>query len=109
MSKLVPENMLEIKQKMKQLSNNGHQVSEDKMIYNAIQTLMQNYLEAAEEGHYDNSIMNPKGNQINAYDVNNHLIDAIQSTHATFIDDFKQDSFKLILRLEEFADYIARQ
>jgi hypothetical protein len=106
MSELIPENMDEVKMKMARAQIDGQHVTEDEVIYQAVADLFQDYLEEAEEGHYDTSHL--EGNTFTVTGINGEEIARFTSTGPDFIADFKQDALALCFRLEDQAIRIAR-
>ncbi|CAI2686745.1 MAG: hypothetical protein M3005_02060 [Apilactobacillus sp.] len=106
MSELIPENMDEVKLKMARMLIDGHQVTEEEVIYQAVADLFQDYLEEAEEGHYDTSHLN--GDTFTVTGISGSQIAEFKSTKENFVEDFRHDALELCFRLEDEAQRIAR-
>lgn len=106
MSKLIPENMDEVNYKFNELSKSGNPVDIDDIISKSVSDLFQMYLESAEEGHYDTGELD--GDTINVYGIGHFKQCSFKSKGTSFVEDFKNNSIELLLRLEEQADKIAR-
>lgn len=108
MSELIPENMDEVKMKVARAQIDGKTFTEDEVIYQAVADLFQDYLEEAEEGHYDTSHLSDKGDKFTVIGINGEEIASFESTADDFIKDFRTDALKLCFRLEDKATSIAR-
>ncbi len=108
MSELIPENMDEVKLKMARMLIDGHKVTEEEVIFQAVADLFQDYLEEAEEGHYDTSKLADDGVTFTVTGISGRQIAEFKSNGETFIEDFKKDALDLCFRLEDEAQRIAR-
>ncbi|WP_105956443.1 hypothetical protein [Apilactobacillus quenuiae] len=107
MSESIPESMDEVKLKMARLTIDGHKnVNEDEIITKAVSDLFQDYLDEAEEGHYDTANLN--ADTISVIDVTGNEITSFKSKEKDFVSDFKRDAMELCFRLEDEAIKIAK-
>ncbi|UQS84408.1 hypothetical protein MOO46_03905 [Apilactobacillus apisilvae] len=107
MSEEIPENMDEVKLKMARLQIDGHEnINEDEIIQKAINDLFQDYLDEAEEGHYDTGKLDK--NKIVITGVTGNIVATLESEGNDFIEDFKKDALSLCFRLENEAVKVAK-
>ncbi|TPR24656.1 hypothetical protein DY120_05080 [Apilactobacillus micheneri] len=107
MSESIPENMDEVKLKMARLKIDVHEdISEDDIITKAVSDLFQDYLDEAEEGHYDTGSLDV--DTISVVGVTGDKITEFKSKEKDFISDFKKDAMALCFRLEDEAIKIAK-
>ena len=106
MSRLVPENMAEIKRKERRLKASGNNFREDELISQTVLQLFQIYLNNAEEGHYDTARLTDDG-KLTVNNTDNRITDVIKPQQHSFVADFKRNSLRLRIKLEERADKIA--
>lgn len=108
MSKLVPENMHEVRIKLNNLKQAGKRMDPDKYITHVVLSLFQIYLDNAEEGHYDTAkLSNPALITVN--NVNNLKIGQVAARGRSFANSFRKNSLFLRIQLEDRADQIAIQ
>ncbi|MBW1605261.1 hypothetical protein [Lactobacillus sp. Sy-1] len=108
MSEYIPENMREVKHALIDFEDEGKQVDPDQFIAKTVESLFQVYLDEAEEGHYDTArLVQPDLFQV--FDLSNQVIHEERSTAASFVDDFKNDSEKLLMHLGDVAYDVAAQ
>ncbi|MCK8624409.1 hypothetical protein M2S00_02670 [Apilactobacillus sp. TMW 2.2459] len=106
MSELIPEDMDEVRSKVNELSKKGKHVSIETVIEKSVSDLFQMYLDSAEEGHYDTGELDK--NTITVYGIGHVKQYSFNSKGTSFVEDFKNNSIELLLRLEDEADKIAR-
>ncbi|XIF19541.1 MAG: hypothetical protein AJITA_00197 [Acetilactobacillus jinshanensis] len=108
MSKLVPENMAEVRIKLNDLKQTGKKIDPNEFISHVVLQLFQIYLDDAEEGHYDTAKMiNP--HMIKVHNTNNSKIGQVPSKDKSFAKSFRKNSLFLRIQLEDQADQIAIQ
>lgn len=108
MSKLVPENMAEVRIKLNDLRQAGQQIDADEFITHVVLHLFQIYLDNAEEGHYDTAEMTNPG-LITVNNVNNAKVAQVSAKDKTFAESFRKNALFLRINLEDQADQIAIQ
>ena len=106
MSRLIPENMKEIQQKVNYLRKFNPHYSEHRLILRTVLNLFQIYLNNAEEGHYDTADFT-RQHWLEVKNVNQQRIDLLKPRSGSFVTDFKRNSLWVRIQLEERADRIA--
>lgn len=107
MGPMIPETMDQIRQRMVLLEQEGHPMTEDDLIYQTIQDLLQLYLDNAEEGHYD-TVKPVDEKTLNFVDIHNQKIGEFKANSESLVNDFKTSDFKMLLDLEEAAIKISK-
>lgn len=99
MSVEIPQNMEEVAMKMAREQVNGHQLSEEEIINQAVLDNMQALMDEALEGHYDDVSMQD-GNLV-VTDFMGKKLATVKPQGPNWIADFKQNSDEMIDRLQD--------
>ena len=104
MSIQIPENMEEVAMKIAQYQVHGQHLEMDDVIKDAVRDTLQEFMDEALEGHYDDVAWD--GKELVVTDIMGERIGTAAPVHDSFIEDFKADADELILRLEQRAAQI---
>lgn len=106
MSQLIPENMSELRNYAAKLQKSGQKVNQKQLIQKVCLRLFQDYLDQAEEGHYDTAHL-VNDHELEVLDVMQKPIGHFRLKRGTWASNFKQQALFLEMKLEKTADQIA--
>ncbi|USS85723.1 hypothetical protein M3M35_03565 [Fructilactobacillus myrtifloralis] len=103
---MIPENMEEVHKRLAERQAAGDTITETALVYETVCDLLQNYLDNAEDGHYDS--VQPVDDQTLAFvSVMGRQLGTYHAQGKSLVDDFQTNSFQMLLDLEEAALKIA--
>lgn len=100
MSIEIPENMEEVAMKIAQHQVRGEHLTEDEVITTAVREILQDYLDEALEGHYDDVTMAADGTLV-VTDIMGDKAGEVKPLGENWVADFKANADALD---ERFAD-----
>ncbi|ANZ57836.1 hypothetical protein BGL34_03350 [Fructilactobacillus lindneri] len=101
----IPETMEQVHVLLAEMQQKGHQITEDELIYQTVQDLLQTYLDAAEEGHYD-SVKAVNQQTLEIVSITGKHLGTYQTKATSLVDEFKNNAFKMTLDLEYVANKV---
>ncbi|WP_367341393.1 hypothetical protein [Limosilactobacillus sp.] len=104
MSIEIPSNMDEVAMKIAQANVHGKHLEADDVISDAVKDMLQAYMDAALEGHYDDVKWDQK--DLVVTDIMGKEVGRVSPESQDFIGDFKDSADKLSLKLSDAADKI---
>lgn len=99
MSVEIPQSMDDVVMQVAQRRLHGEQVSEDEVIHQAVQDILQALFDEALEGHYDD--VHWAGDNLTVTDIMGKQVGELAPQGTNFIADFRENTDALITRLEE--------
>lgn len=99
MSVEIPQSMDDVVMQVAQRRLHGEQVSEDDVIHQAVQDILQALFDEALEGHYDD--VHWAGDNLTVTDIMGKQVGKLAPQGTSFIADFRENADALITRLEE--------
>lgn len=101
MYSLVPENMFEIEQKLNYFKEKGQDITEEKVIRQAVLDNAQQILDGDLEGPYWKVKWQPADKTLAIFDIMNKEFGTVESLSGSFIEDFRASAPNLIRHLAE--------
>lgn len=103
----IPQDMTEVKVKLAQLEELGHESTEAQVIFEAISDNAQAILDEKLEGHYYSCALDK--DTLTVYDVIQKPIGKIKAQSHSFEEDFRQNAPQLLMYLDQQIQKIVNQ